>query len=110
MGWMRVWARETVVSMPLPHRSKFDAVHEPRCSLFRRSPSASRSLRRLSWPTMVAICPWLRFVFIEPGGAREPSPGSENSLPPGTVGFAAPADGDGVVPGAPPGREGLKLH
>src|ERR1700726_4778491 len=96
--------------MALRHRSKFDAVHDPRCSLFLRSPSASRSLLSLSCPTMVAICPWLRLVLSVPGFACAPRPGSDHILPPGSVGFAAPALGAGVAPGAPPGRDGLKLQ
>src|SRR5580704_11563390 len=59
---------------------------------------------------MLAIWPWLRFVLIVPGVERAPRPGSDHILPPGSAGFAAPADGAGVAPGAPPGRAGLNVH
>src|ERR1700722_18168853 len=96
--------------MALRQRSKFEATHAPRCSLLRRSPSASRSLRKLSEPTMVATCDGLMFVFIAPAGPCLPSPGSDQSLPPGSVGLAAPGFGAGVWPGAPPGGEGVNAQ
>src|SRR5580693_7354824 len=89
--------------MAVLHRSKFDAAHDPRCSLLRRSPSASLTLRRLSEPTMTATCDSLRLTLMAPGADACPSPGRDQSLPPGKFEPSAPASRRGAAPAAPPG-------
>src|SRR5258708_18533549 len=96
--------------MELRQRSKFEPAHDPLCSLLRRSPSFSRSLRKLSTPTIAAIWPWLRFVLRAPGGPLCPRPGSDQSRPPGTFCPTVRGVGCGEASDGLPWRAGLKLH
>src|SRR5580658_11284639 len=96
--------------MAVRHRSKLDAAHDPRCSLLRRSPSASRTLRKLSEPAMTATCDWFRFTLMAPGGELNPRPGSDHILPPGRFEPSAPASGSSAAPAAPPGPARLKVQ